>query len=169
MTRHSQHDVSENISHAFSISESNKICIFLHSMEKKSTKVDFSPIYRVKKSTILHSKWTHLKSCCVFLISLRSIINLAHDFKCPFLDIEITISCALTLILCVRLFKEKIYRDFWNSLTKVISISRNGHLKSCARFIIERSEIRKKQHDFKCVHFECRMVLFYMIWEKSRL
>ena len=41
----------------------------------------------------------------------------------------------------------------------VISISRNGLLKSCARFVIERSEIRKKQHDFKSVHFECRMVL----------
>ena len=52
----------------------------------------------------------------------------------------------------------------------VISISRNELLKFCARFIIEeRSEIRKKQHDFKSVHFECRMVLFYMIWEKSRL
>ena len=51
----------------------------------------------------------------------------------------------------------------------VISISRNGLLKSCARFVIERSEIRKKQRDFKSVHFECRMVLFYMIWEKSRL
>ena len=51
----------------------------------------------------------------------------------------------------------------------VISISRNGLLKSCARFVIERSEIRKKQHDFKSVHFECRMMLFYMIWEKSRL
>ena len=50
--------------------------IFLHSMEK---------------STILHSKWTLLKSCCFFLISLRSITNLAHDFKSPFLDIEITI------------------------------------------------------------------------------
>ena len=53
--------------------------------------------------------------------------------------------------------------------TIVISISRSGLLKSCARFIIERSEIRKKQHDFKSVHFECRMVLFYMIWEKSRI
>ena len=41
--------------------------------------------------------------------------------------------------------------------------------KSCAKFVIERSEIRKKQHDFKSVHFECRIVLFYMIWEKSRL
>ena len=30
----------------------------------------------------------------------------------------------------------------------VISISRNGLLKSCARLIIERSEIRNKQHDF---------------------
>ena len=38
-----------------------------------------------------------------------------------------------------------------------------------SRFIIERSEIRNKQHDFKYVHFECRMVLFYTIWEKSRL
>ena len=56
----------------------------------------------------------------------------------------------------------------WSMLI-VISISRNGLLKSCARFVIERSEIRKKQHDFKSVHFECRMVLFYMIWEKSRL
>ena len=43
----------------------------------------------------------------------------------------------------------------------------NGLLKACARFIIERSEIRKKQHAFKGVHFECRMVLFYAIWEKS--
>ena len=51
----------------------------------------------------------------------------------------------------------------------VISISRNALLKSCARFIIERSERRKKQHDFKSVHFKCRMVLFYTIWEKSRL
>ena len=56
-----------------------------------------------------------------------------------------------------------------NNQKIVISISRNGLLKSCARFVIERSEIRKKQHDFKSVHFECRMVLFYMIWEKSRL
>ena len=45
-----------------------------------------------KKKHHLHSKWTLLKSCCFFLISLRSIINLAHDFKSPFLDIEITIS-----------------------------------------------------------------------------
>ena len=51
----------------------------------------------------------------------------------------------------------------------VISISRNGLLKACARFIIEQSEIRKKQHAFKNVHFECRMVLFYTIWKKSRL
>ena len=47
-------------------------------------------------------------------------------------------------------------------LDLVISISRSELLKSCAsaRFIIERSEIRKKQHDFKSVPFECRMVLF---------
>ena len=49
----------------------------------------------------------------------------------------------------------------------VISILRNGLLKACARFIIERSKIRKKQHAFKSVHFGCRMVLFYTIWEKS--
>ena len=30
---------------------------------------------------------------------------------------------------------------------KIISISRSGLLKSCARFIIKRSEIRKKQHN----------------------
>ena len=46
----------------------------------------------MQKRTILHSKWTLLKSCCFFVISLRSIINLAHDFKSPLLDIEITIS-----------------------------------------------------------------------------
>ena len=41
----------------------------------------------------------------------------------------------------------------------VISISRNGLLKSCARFVIERSEIRKTQHDFKSVHFQCRIYI----------
>ena len=39
----------------------------------------------------------------------------------------------------------------------VISISRNGLLKACARFFIERSEIRNKQHAYKSVHFECRI------------
>ena len=35
-------------------------------------------------------------------------------------------------------------------------------------FFIERSEIRKKQHDFKSVHFGCRMVLFlHDMGEKS--
>ena len=29
----------------------------------------------------------------------------------------------------------------------VISISRNGLLKSCARYFIERSKIRKRKHD----------------------
>ena len=53
-------------------------------------KVDFSPISC--KNIILYSKWTLLKSCCFFLISLRSIKKLAYDFKSPFLDIEITIS-----------------------------------------------------------------------------
>ena len=61
----------------------NIFLLFLHSEEKKT----FLP-YHVK-NTILHSKWTLLKSCCFFLISLRSITNLAHDFKSPFLDIEI--------------------------------------------------------------------------------
>ena len=49
----------------------------------------------------------------------------------------------------------------------IISMSRSGLLKSCPKFIIERSEIRKKQHDFKSVHFERKMVLFYMIWEHT--
>ena len=49
----------------------------------------------------------------------------------------------------------------------VISILRNGHLKSCARFIIERSEIRKKQHDIKNVHFESKPFLSDM--GKSRI
>ena len=44
--------------------------------------------------------------------------------------------------------------------TIVISISRNGHLKSFVRFIIELCEIRKKHHNFKSVHFVRRMVLF---------
>ena len=55
---------------------------------------------------------------------------------------------------CIEIFRESL----------VISISRSGLLKSCARFIIEQSEIRKKEHDFKNVHFECRMGLFYTIW-----
>ncbi len=46
-------------------------------------------------------------------------------------------------------------KDTNRKIKIVISISRNGHLKSCVRFVIERSEIRKKQHDFKSVHFEC--------------
>ena len=50
-----------------------------------------------------------------------------------------------------------------NIINYYFSISRSGLLESFARFIIEQSEIRKKQPDFKNVHFECRMVLFYMI------
>ena len=42
----------------------------------------------------------------------------------------------------------------------VVFISLNGLSKACVRFIIERSEIRKKQHAFKSVDFECRMVIF---------
>ena len=72
---------------------------FLHSIDKTSTKVDFSPI-SCKKSAILHSKWTIFKSCCCFfLISLRSIRNLAHDFKSPLLDIEITIGKRIIVFL----------------------------------------------------------------------
>ena len=51
----------------------------------------------------------------------------------------------------------------------IISISISGHLTSCARFIIERSEIRKKQHVFKSVHFECWMVFLHDMGEKSTL
>ena len=49
----------------------------------------------------------------------------------------------------------------------VISISRNGLLKSCARFIIELNKTGKKQHDFKSAHFECRMLLFYTSVKKE--
>ena len=90
-------------------------------------------------------------------------------FSVYFSEIEI-------LMLFIILTFQVLFWTFWSSQEKlkrhyklVISISRNGLLKSYARFVIERSEIRKKQHDFKSVHFECRMVLFYMIWEKSRL
>ena len=60
---------------------------------------------------------------------------------------------------------------FSNKPEIVISISRNGLLKACARFIIERSEIRKEQHAFKSVYFECRMVLFtrYIMGGRSTL
>ena len=69
----------------------------------------------------------------------------------------------------IRYFPQQALNFAFKDQVMVISISRNGLLKSCARFIIERSETRKKQHDFKSVHFECRLVLFYMILEKSRL
>ena len=54
---------------------------FLHSMEKSRLKSTFRP-YHVKK----HHSTLEMDT------SLRSITNLAHDFKSPFLDIEITIS-----------------------------------------------------------------------------
>ena len=54
-------------------------------------KVDFSPI--LCKKAPFYTRYGYFKmSCCFFIISLRSIINLAHDFKSPFLDKEITIS-----------------------------------------------------------------------------
>ena len=71
--------------------------------KKNSTKVDFSPI-SCKKSTILHSKWTLLKSCCFFLISLRSITNVAHDFQSLFLDIEIIIEVPKHVFSSIILF-----------------------------------------------------------------
>ena len=87
-----------------------------------------------------------------------------------FLDIFVTMFLMFKiLVVSFILRKVKTKQSYFNDIEIVISISRNGHLKSCARFIIERSEIRKKQHAFKSVHFECRMVLFYTIWEKSRL
>ena len=55
--------------------------------------------------SILNSKWTLLKSCCFFPISLRSIINLAHNFKSPFLDIEITNSWSVSNFIVYELFK----------------------------------------------------------------
>ena len=63
--------------------------------EKKSTKVDFSPI---------------LKSFCFFLITLRSIINLTNDFKSPLLDIKITIAPASKptyFLFCAHYYTDK--------------------------------------------------------------
>ena len=70
-----------------------------------------------------------------------------RSIKCPF----------ITNLVPGKVEKENHIRKVQKSEERiVISISRNGHLKSCARFIVERSEseIRKKQHDFKSVHFE---------------
>ena len=50
----------------------------------------------------------------------------------------------------------------------VISILRNGLLKSYVRFTIAQSKIWKKQQTLKVFIFECRMVLFYTIWKKSQ-
>ena len=70
---------------------------------------------------------------------------------------------------CLGKFKKSLFFLYWHIFHNSFFLSRNGLLKLCARFINERSEIRKKQHDFKSVHFECRMVLFYTIWKKRRL
>ena len=66
---------------------------WIHKIDKKETKLLlFILMFHIsyKKTTILHSKWALLKSCCFFLILLRLIKNLSHDLKSPFLDIEIT-------------------------------------------------------------------------------
>ena len=108
----------------------------------------FSRNYRV-------SKYIHVESTCFF----RREILLSH-WKFWLRSIHNKGSFDFLFLL---------FQKMMGNCEIVISISINGHLKSCARFIIERSEIRKKQHDFKCVHIECRMVLFYTIWRKSRL
>ena len=63
--------------------------IFYIIWEKKSI---FLP-YNVKKHHSILEMDTFKNHVASFLlISLRSITNLAHDFKSPFLDIEITIT-----------------------------------------------------------------------------
>ena len=57
-------------------------------MEKKSTKVDFSPI-SCKKAPFYIVNWT-FKGMLLLSYSLRSIINLAHAFKSPIYDVETT-------------------------------------------------------------------------------
>ena len=104
-----------------------------------------------------------LKSCARFIIERSEIRKKQHDFKCVHFE------CRMVLFYTIWEKSRLLSTFFPQSVEIVISISRNGLLKSCARFVIERSEIRKKQHDFKCVHFECRMVLFYTILEKSPL
>ena len=64
------------------------------------------------------------------------------------------------------LFPVKNNRVIGPNMKIFISILRNRLLKACAKFIIERSEIRKKQYAFKSVHFECRMV-FTKIFRKK--
>ena len=75
------------------------ISIILQTFYQKNTiqpqkaEFSFSTFYGKKsrvKRTILHSNCTLLKSCRIFVISLRSMINLADDFKSPLLDTEIT-------------------------------------------------------------------------------
>ena len=105
----------------------------------------------------------HLKSCARFIIERSEIRKKQHDFKCVHFE------CRMVLFYTIWEKSRLLSTFFPQSVEIVISISRNGLLKACARFIIERSEIRKKQHAFKSVHFECRMVIFYTIWEKSRL
>ena len=68
-----------------------KSVLFYILWKRSRLKSTFLP-YHVKKNHSTLEVDTFLKSCCFFLISLRSIINLAHDFKSPLLDIEIIIS-----------------------------------------------------------------------------
>ena len=51
------------------------------------------------------------------------------------------------------LFPVKNNRVIGPNMKIVISILRNRLLKACAKFIIERSEIRKKLHAFKTSPF----------------
>ena len=62
---------------------------FLHSMKRTSTKVYFSPISNKKAPFYnLHST-LEMDKLLLSYLALCSIINLAHDFKSSFIDIDI--------------------------------------------------------------------------------
>ena len=123
---------------------------------QKPSPANFGPVRGFYKETYIFVRHMY-----AYKLLVNHIKCISHKF------LSYVIANSGRNLLKVTISQKKI--SFNKNVIVVISISRNGLLKVCARFIIERSEIRKKQHAFKSVHFECRMVLFYMIWEKSRL
>ena len=91
--------------------------LFSTSYGKKTTLLP----YRVKKhhSTL---EMDNFKACYFFLISLRLIINLAHPFKSPFLDIKITIKSDGTYSEVVRFITKK-FRNTCPSEDDVASVA----------------------------------------------
>ena len=129
------------------------ISIFLHST--------FLPYH--EKRTILHSKWTLLKSCSFFFISLHSIINLTYDFKSQFLDVEIiTISKLWNyhFTIDILLIDQDIYQDKIFSLWKLTKIDVSiNHLK--LHFTVLKFETNLQNERF-------RIIVFLVITSKEK-